>query len=934
MFAFVKNKLLSKKWMVISLLVGNILLISIAACSPMYSDAVLQRMLYNDMTERMSTTGRYPSTILFQGEYNLGKARTQSLENLDQLEQLSAEFMAECEIPVAVTSVEYYRTGVSAIHEATGNSYSDTIDVRLDALSELDDHIQIISGQAARSGSPDGVLEAVVSEKTLMDCGLFVGETLTLDNIKDAATGESFRVKITGVFEPKDQQDPFWYNNPNNLKNFIFIHSEDFITHFVENEANRQNFTRARYIMLDYQQMRGDQVYDLLMLSDTYKQKVGQLYENGFGMSFYEMLDAYLVSANKLDITLIVLQVPIFLLLGVFIFMVSSQMLNMEQNEIAMIKSRGASRRQIIGIYLLQSSILAAISLVAALPLSYLICQVVGSANAFLEFVQRRALPARFYAPVWIFAVVAAVFSVATMVLPAIRYSKVGIVDHKRSRHKQKRPLWQKLFLDVILLAVSLYGLYSYSNQMDFLADRLGSGASMDPLLYLCCSMFILGSALLIVRVFPLLVRLVFTLFKKHWSPALFASFLRILRSQGNQNFIMVFLILTMALGIFSAETAHTINNNAEEKIRYTNGADIVVMEDWSSRQYSEAGQSMDDIEVVYIEPDYNKYEAMQGAEAYTKVEIRNNVQIDGLGLEGAVTTVMGIHTDEFGRVAYMKDGLLNEHWYHYLNAMSQDPEGVLVSTSFRDELGLQLGDRVTYRTDQGAIRGVIYGFVDYWPGLTPPEAGEDGVSYFIVAHLSQLQVRWGVEPYEIWIKNAGGSSQYIYDFAAEQGIAFSTFRDTNADIIELKNDPVFQATNGILTVGFMVVLVLCSVGFLIYWILSIQSRALQFGIFRAMGMTMKEVLGMLVNEQVFISGIALLSGVGIGKLAAQLFVPMIQVAYSSAEQVIPLEISGAGADQLKLYLVVGIVMILCMVILGFMVKKIKIAQALKLGED
>ena len=191
-------------------------------------------------------------------------------------------------------------------------------------------------------------------------------------------------MKLPASLEPKDQQDPFWYNNPNNLKNFIFIHSEDFITHFVENEANRQNFTRARYIMLDYQQMRGDQVYDLLMLSDTYKQKAGQLYENGFSMSFYEMLDAYLVSANKLDITLIVLQVPIFLLLGVFIFMVSSQMLNMEQNEIAMIKSRGASRRQIIGIYLLQSSIRRPSAWWAALPLSYLICQVIGSANAFL----------------------------------------------------------------------------------------------------------------------------------------------------------------------------------------------------------------------------------------------------------------------------------------------------------------------------------------------------------------------------------------------------------------------------------------------------------------------------------------------------------------------------------------------------------------------
>ena len=76
------------------------------------------------------------------------------------------------------------------------------------------------------------------------------------------------------------------------------------------------------------------------------------------------------------------------------------------------------------------------------------------------------------------------------------------------------------------------------------------------------------------------------------------------------------------------------------------------------------------------------------------------------------------------------------------------------------------------------------------------------------------------------------------------------TFTDTNADIIDLKNDPVFQATNGILTVGFIVVLVLAAAGFLIYWILSIRSRQLQFGIFRAMGMSMREVLGMLASEQ------------------------------------------------------------------------------------
>ena len=72
MLAFVKNKILSKKWMVISLLIGNILLISIAACSPMYSDAVLQRMLNKNMVTLLETTGKYPGLIEIRSNYDHG----------------------------------------------------------------------------------------------------------------------------------------------------------------------------------------------------------------------------------------------------------------------------------------------------------------------------------------------------------------------------------------------------------------------------------------------------------------------------------------------------------------------------------------------------------------------------------------------------------------------------------------------------------------------------------------------------------------------------------------------------------------------------------------------------------------------------------------------------------------------------------------------
>lgn len=395
----------------------------------------------------------------------------------------------------------------------------------------------------------------------------------------------------------------------------------------------------------------------------------------------------------------------------------------------------------------------------------------------------------------------------------------------------------------------------------------------------------------------------------------------------------MIFLVLTMALGIFSAETARTINSNAEEMIRYQNGADLVIKEGWSSQQ-------LGDDNVAWVEPDFGRYERL-GEKEGTYQSIAKVFLVSGFRVSANQTkvndvTVMGIHTKDFGETAYFKNGLLKDHWYNYLNAMSQDPEGVLLSTSFRDEMGLKLGDRIVYTSNgRTSVNGRVCGFVDYWPSLVPPTASIDETDkYFVISNLAYLQDEWGVEPYQIWMKNAGSSSSYIYSFAEQNSIGYLLFKDTNADLIALKNDPVFQATNGILTVGFIVVLILCSVGFLIYWILSIRSRQLQFGIFRAMGMTMGEILGMLVNEQIWLSLGSIVMGAVVGKLASNLYVPLIEMAYSSERQLIPLEVVSYASDDMKLYMVVGAVMILCMIILGQLIRKIRIAQALKLGED
>lgn len=90
----------------------------------------------------------------------------------------------------------------------------------------------------------------------------------------------------------------------------------------------------------------------------------------------------------------------------------------------------------------------------------------------------------------------------------------------------------------------------------------------------------------------------------------------------------------------------------------------------------------------------------------------------------------------------------------------------------------------------------------------------------------------------------------------------------------------------------------------------------------------------MLINEQIFSSGVSILIGTMIGLLASRMFVPLVQIFYASTDQAIPLEVVNKALDMVRLFSIIGIVIIICMIVLGKLISRINISQALKLGED
>ncbi len=99
-----------------------------------------------------------------------------------------------------------------------------------------------------------------------------------------------------------------------------------------------------------------------------------------------EALARYQDNAPALTYLLFAFSVPILSLILAFIGLVAGLFVNQQRGEMAILRSRGASTLQVVGISLLQGIILGAVALAGGVGLAYLITHSIGKARSFLDF--------------------------------------------------------------------------------------------------------------------------------------------------------------------------------------------------------------------------------------------------------------------------------------------------------------------------------------------------------------------------------------------------------------------------------------------------------------------------------------------------------------------------------------------------------------------
>jgi len=952
---FIFRKMARNRWLELNLLFGLTACVALFSSMPMYAGAILQRTLQKELQLLAHVEAVYPGFI----RISTTVARSGKDEDLPERIARADRFVRSIPERTGLRALSFYQQRFTERLKVYGADASEQ-EIRsqntagpFKALSGMEKRVRLIDGRMPADRT-DGVFEALVTQKFLLAVKRDLGEELIAQSMRDE--GIRFRVMPVGIVETDPEADPYLPYFADEISDGFLIPFEQFEREFTQGGKLDVTALEWRYA-LDAGQLSVDGI-DAFLEADR---DIRRYFKGRFGVAEVNIpasgtIASFTGRQTKLGILVLSLYAPVMIMLAFYLYMVSGLLIERQKTEIAVLRSRGAGRLQILGLFAFEGLLLGLGALAVGPPLGVLFTKLLGASNEFLSFVRRSALDVALDGGAYRIAAAAAGGAVLLMLLPAVPASGTDIVDRKREAARlTRKPVWHKAGLDFVLVGAAIYLLYGFHRRQEDLkrlaldADDLG----IDPLLFLTPALFALGAGLFALRIHPWVVRLVHLAGRRWWSPALYGSLIQVSRSSGQYLTINLFLIMSVATGLFSANAARTINDNLESRIRYDIGADMVLMSRWESlapvrpagmapQQGGDAGGAAGPVRVQYAEPPFEPFRQLEGVASAAKVFRKEEAVFVTRDGAAGKTTLLGIDTKEFGLTAWMKKGLLDHPFNSYLNLIAPNPRAVLISRSIAEEAGVKPGDPIRIQWEGlSQAEFTVYGIIDYWPSWNPLPRGEgagderSAKPHLIVGHLGTIQKRLALEPYEVWLKLEDGvSSGRIYDQLAESGVRLVSLRDAQQELIRSRNDPFRLAVNGVMTLGFVISMLILFFGFLIFWTLTLSGRTVQYGVLRAMGLSFREMIVMLASEQVLTSLAAVLIGVLIGNLTSDLFVPLFEMSFAAREQVPPFEVIRQRSDYVQLCAIVGSTLAAGLSVLAVRLARIRIAQALKLGEE
>lgn len=937
----------NQRLLMVCLLSGLVAAVGILASIPLYADAVQHRLMQGELTE----AGAYRPPFSFLWRYigawngNIDQAKYGPLD-----EYLSRQSANTIGLPLS-TLVRHAQTDKLRLFPAAesqsfagrGGGAEPLLWMTLGFISGLEDRIQVIEGVFPRAAAAGGDVEVLVSQTLADQLGVQVGERYML--LGQGTKGARIPVKIVGVWRAANPGDSFWFYQPQSFDE-VLLSSEAAFTSQVMPSFERPLALVVWYQVFDGERVRTADVPRLLDGVTTVEARVTALLNNTtLDASPVAALRTYSEAARTLTLVLTIFSVPVLLLVLYFIGQIASMVVQRGQGEIALLRSRGTTRAQVLFIHFLEGLLIGGLGLLIGLAAGAALAQWMGRMRSFLDpsLTNGHALLIVFSPQALWSGLIGVVLAILAMLLPALSASRHTIVTFRWSQARSLRqPFWQRYFLDGLLLIPTIYGWYMLRQQGSMALAGQGGNPFFNPLLFLVPALFCFSLALLFMRLFPPVLRLGAWLADRLPGVTALLTLRQVARSTGQYVGPLLLLTITLSLATFTASMAATLDQHLNDQAYYQVGADVNLSElgeDTTEQQQTTLpGQQPAPVQKKEGEPRWlfvpvSEHLRVNGVKAAARVgdySVTSNI-----GGRQQTGRLLGIDRAELPAVAFFRsDFARQEALGSLMNRLALNRANLLASGDFLAQNNLKIGDplklTINAAGDFKTIDFTVAGRLDLFPTLYP----QDGP--FFIANLEYVfEQLGGLYPYDVWLTtDRSMSGEKIAKDVRALGITVVTAEDARALIDAEQSRPERQGLFGLLSVGFLAAASLTVLGFLVYAIVSFRRRFIELGMLRAVGLSVTQMALFLTGEQ----AIVILTGAGLGTVlgiaASQIFIPFLQIGASKAATVPPFVVQIAWNQLWTIYAVFGAMFLIAVGVLIALMRRMKVFEAVKLGES
>ena len=906
------RRLWSRPFLTLLSIAGVTLAIGLVAGIPLFSQAVSFVVLNGELGEISADSGRPPVSLRVYAspgnQYPLSMERARTWER-----HIQEAIVAEAGLPLTASRLYLETKGLVLYTREAGSPYGGAEgagevllrrDLYLAVSPGIAPHMDVVEGAEmdAPPGSADR-LEVWLHKRAADEMGVGVGETF---EIRDTGQGRVVPIQIAGVWQAADPGDAFWFSNPDlGLRNRLMVREADYLD-TIEPLFNKQVGFASWYLILDEQPLSSDKVEQYAEGFERAFETIGKFVPDGRvdGSPLEALIRA---SERKRNLTalLLVFSVPLMGFLLYFLALVSTITLRWQRRETAIMVSRGLRGRQLLAVGAIEAAVIVGAGCALGVLVARGLAQLMGYTQSFMAFTWREPLPlSRTAVSVPLLAVVVLATMIARL-WPLMRASGTGVVSHERRRARApERPFWQRAYLDFLLLIPVIYAYrrlaqsgtlvpdawaapeptsWLATRAPEFLRDvvELLRGAQ-DPLLFLVPALFALTGSLLLVRLFPLLMRIGDWLGGLGNESTFYLAFRQLARQSSQYTSALLLVISSLSLGAFMASMAVSLDRWLSDRVRYAVGSDVYIKQlpDPGVEDVAELSPSQG----AWVLP-VTDYLDVPGVVAAARVG-RYPASVTLSNNRIVKCTYIGIDRQDVADVAFYRPEF-GPSLGQLMNQLAIREDGIILSETLAREQNYEIGDKIPVR-------------LSLWFGLMSLKAEftlVDTFKYFptvyedrdqqpaMIGNLDYVYQQIGaVLIHDIWLRidpalsadNAPDQSAMM-EAVQEMGVYVHRWVDIR-DEMQIEQARVERVgIFGTLTIGFLAAAVLSGIGLMVYNYASLQERLFRFTILRAVGLRLAQIIGQVAIEYVVLMVYGVAGGAAIGAWASELFIPFFQ---------------------------------------------------------